>query len=57
MMFIYPIMNSLPWIIVTHILYILSIVLWAMSTFKDPGFLKKSEKIEFITLVEKFEPG
>lgn len=42
---------------VTHVLYLFSAIFWAIATFRDPGYLKKSSKIEFITLVERFEPG
>jgi len=55
--FIYPIVNSLYWIISTNILYALVLILWAISTFRDPGYLKSSDKIQFLTLVERFEPA
>lgn len=57
MLFIYPVMNSLKWIATTNILYLIAFLLWAIATFRDPGYLKKSDKIEFLTLVERFEPG
>jgi hypothetical protein len=55
MLFVYPVMNSLPWIITTHLLLCLSLLTWAISTFRDPGYLNKSDKIEFLTLVERFD--
>lgn len=57
MFFVYPIIDELSWIISTNLLYLTVIVLWSISTFRDPGYLQKSDKIEFLTLVERFEPS
>lgn len=57
MFVIYPIVNDLAWILATNVMFALTFIFWALSTFRDPGYLKKSEKIEFITLVERYEPG
>ena len=55
--FISPVINSIRWIVVTLLSYGLTMIFWAISTFRDPGYLQKSEKISFITLVERFEAG
>ena len=57
MLFIYPVLNDIVWIASTWTVYFLMMVFWSLSTFRDPGYLKKSDKIEFITLVERYEPG
>jgi hypothetical protein len=57
MFFVYPIIDELAWIIPTNVLYLTVVILWTISTFRDPGYLQKSEKIEFLTLVERFEPS
>ena len=54
---IYPVLNKLKWIISTSIVFVITLIFWAIATFRDPGYLKKSDKIEFITLVERYEPG
>ena len=55
--YILPFIDSLAWNISINFLHFSSFILWLIWVFKDPGYLMKSEKIEFITLVERFEPG
>lgn len=57
MIFIYPVMNNIEWILITNFIYLNVIIFWWISTFRDPGYLRKSNKIDFITLVERYEPG
>jgi len=54
---IFPFVESTIWLVSTNILHALSFIFWWFWAFKDPGYLKPSDKIEFITLAEKFEAG
>ena len=55
--YVFPFEESLTWFISINFLFTCSCILWLMSALKDPGYLRKSEKIEFITLVERFDPA
>ena len=37
--------------------FIVSIILWVLCCFKDPGYVKKDSSIEFLGLLETFEPN
>ena len=48
-------MNSLFWVVLMSTMLVVTVILWLFATFRDPGYLEKSEKLEFITLVERFD--
>jgi hypothetical protein len=52
---IFPVVNSIWWISALSFTMLLSLIFWAKSTFTDPGYLMKSPKLEFLTLVERFD--
>ncbi|CAI2361966.1 unnamed protein product [Moneuplotes crassus] len=54
--YIFPFTGSIVWNCVLGALFGSSVIFWILSAFKDPGYLKKSDKLEFITLVEKLDP-
>jgi palmitoyltransferase len=56
---LYYITNSIPYwaAIKSDIVFILSFTFFFLSWLKDPGYLKKDSKIDFNTVLEKFDPN
>jgi len=55
--YVFPFTESSEWNYTLDVLFALSFILWLISAIKDPGYMKKSDKLEFITLVEKLDPA
>lgn len=55
--FTFPVSGSYFWMILIIFLLSGSILFWVLSTYTDPGYMNKHPKLQFLTLVERFDPS
>lgn len=54
-LFTFPVSDSLAWVIFILALFLGSTIFWLLATFIDPGYMRKHPKLQFLTLVERFD--
>ena len=50
-------MANFAWISALVFTFIITFIFFILSWTTDPGYLKKSERVSFLTLVERFDPN